>query len=74
MTILLAIIFFYLFFKIFGLVLKLCGKVLGAVLGIAGFVISIALGIAGFGILLAILPIVIILGIALLVGLVAKVF
>lgn len=55
-------------FKICGFVLKLCGKLLGGIFSIIGYFLIGVLGVAGFGIAFVAIPIILVIGIATIIG------
>lgn len=73
MGIIFTILMVCLLFKICGWMLKLCGKILGAAFSLIGYLIVGVIAFAGFGLAIIVIPIVLIVGIATVIGLIAKV-
>lgn len=73
MGIIFTILMVCLLFKVCGWMLKLCGKILGAALSLVGYLIVGVIAFAGFGLAIIVIPIVLIVGIATVIGLIAKV-
>lgn len=72
MGIIFTILMICVLFKVCGWILKLCGKILGAAFSLVGYLIVGIIAVAGFGVAIIIIPIVLIVGIATVIGLIAK--
>lgn len=66
--IILTVLIMALAFKVFGFVLKICGKLLGGILSVIGYVLIGIFAVAVLGLATFVIPIVIIVGLAATIG------
>ena len=74
MAFILSIVCLVLFFKLLGLIFKLCGKLLGTIFGIVGYIILGCFLIVGLGLAIAFVPILLIAGFLIFFGAFAAAF